>query len=260
MAGRKVASSKLRVGYFAQHQVDELELDETPLQHLARLRPDEPPGKLRGRLAAGGIGADIVTTEVGRLSGGQKARLRAAPRHARRAAPDHPRRADQPSRHREPRGAGRGADRVRRRGDPGQPRPAPGRAGRRPAVAGEGRPGARPSTTTWTPTAGMLLAERGGAPVRAREEKPKPRAAAAAPRSRRCAPRSRSARRGSRKLEEMRGDDRRAARQPAALRARRQRGDRDAAEEARRGRGRARARRGAVARRARAARGGGRPV
>jgi ATP-binding cassette subfamily F protein 3 len=74
-SGRKVASSKLRVGYFAQHQVDELELDETPLQHLQRLRPDEPPGKLRGRLAAGGIGADIVATEVGRLSGGQKTRL-----------------------------------------------------------------------------------------------------------------------------------------------------------------------------------------
>ena len=40
ISGRKVASSKLRVGYFAQHQVDELELDETPLQHLARLRPE----------------------------------------------------------------------------------------------------------------------------------------------------------------------------------------------------------------------------
>ena len=75
MSGRKIASSKLRVGYFAQHQVDELELDETPLQHLARLRPDEPPGKLRARLAAGGLGADVATTEVGRLSGGQKARL-----------------------------------------------------------------------------------------------------------------------------------------------------------------------------------------
>ncbi len=75
IAGRKLASSKLRVGYFAQHQVDELELDETPLQHLQRLRPDEAPGKLRGRLAAGGIGADIVTTETGRLSGGQKSRL-----------------------------------------------------------------------------------------------------------------------------------------------------------------------------------------
>ena len=75
MHGRKVASSKLRVGYFAQHQVDELDLDETPLQHIARLRPDEPPAKQRSRLAMGGLGADIATTEVGRLSGGQKARL-----------------------------------------------------------------------------------------------------------------------------------------------------------------------------------------
>ena len=75
MTGRKLASSKLRVGYFAQHQVDELVLDETPLQHVQARRPDENPGKLRARLAAGGIGADIATTEVGRLSGGQKSRL-----------------------------------------------------------------------------------------------------------------------------------------------------------------------------------------
>ncbi|MFO1143706.1 MAG: ABC-F family ATP-binding cassette domain-containing protein [Amaricoccus sp.] len=75
MSGRKLASSKLRVGYFAQHQVDELVLDETPIQHVARMRPEEPPGKLRGRLAAGGIGADIAGTETGRLSGGQKSRL-----------------------------------------------------------------------------------------------------------------------------------------------------------------------------------------
>jgi ATP-binding cassette subfamily F protein 3 len=75
MAGRKVASAKLRVGYFAQHQVDELEVDETPLQHVQRRRPGEPPGKLRARLAAGGLGADVAVTEVARLSGGQKARL-----------------------------------------------------------------------------------------------------------------------------------------------------------------------------------------
>ena len=75
MHGRKHASSKLRVGYFAQHQVDELTLDETPLQHIASIRPEEPPAKQRARLAAGGLGADIATTEVRRLSGGQKARL-----------------------------------------------------------------------------------------------------------------------------------------------------------------------------------------
>ncbi|MEM8570825.1 MAG: ATP-binding cassette domain-containing protein [Pseudomonadota bacterium] len=74
-AGRMVASSKLRVGYFAQHQVDELRIEETPLQHLQRLRPEEPPAKLRARLASGGLGPDTATTEVGRLSGGQKARL-----------------------------------------------------------------------------------------------------------------------------------------------------------------------------------------
>lgn len=75
IAGRVIAAPKLRIGYFAQHQVDELDIDATPLGHLQRLRPAEPPAKLRARLAAGGIGAEIVTTEVGRLSGGQKARL-----------------------------------------------------------------------------------------------------------------------------------------------------------------------------------------
>jgi ATP-binding cassette, subfamily F, member 3 len=75
LAGRVVTAPKLRIGYFAQHQVDELDLDATPLAHLQRLRPDEAPGKLRARLASGGIGAEIATTEVARLSGGQKARL-----------------------------------------------------------------------------------------------------------------------------------------------------------------------------------------
>jgi len=75
MSGEKYASSKLRVGFFAQHQVDELELDETPIQHIHRLRPKELAGRIRSRLAAGGMNADIVDTKVGRLSGGQKARL-----------------------------------------------------------------------------------------------------------------------------------------------------------------------------------------
>jgi len=75
MSGTKHASSKLRVGFFAQHQVDELDLDETPIQHVHRLRPKELAGKIRSRLAAGGLGADVVETKVGQLSGGQKARL-----------------------------------------------------------------------------------------------------------------------------------------------------------------------------------------
>jgi ATP-binding cassette subfamily F protein 3 len=73
--GRKTASNKLRIGFFAQHQVDELFIDETPLQHLQRLRPEEHQSKLRARLAGFGLQAAQAETEVGRLSGGQKARL-----------------------------------------------------------------------------------------------------------------------------------------------------------------------------------------
>ncbi|MEW2917057.1 ABC-F family ATP-binding cassette domain-containing protein [Ruegeria sp. ANG10] len=75
MAGKMTRSNKLRIGYFAQHQVDELHVDETPLDHLRRLRPDEAPGKWRSRLAGFGMNADQAETLVGRLSGGQKARL-----------------------------------------------------------------------------------------------------------------------------------------------------------------------------------------
>ena len=73
--GRMTVASKLRIGYFAQHQVDELHVDETPLQHIRRERPDEAQAKLRARLAGFGLGADQAETQVGRLSGGQKARL-----------------------------------------------------------------------------------------------------------------------------------------------------------------------------------------
>ncbi|WP_431299676.1 ABC-F family ATP-binding cassette domain-containing protein [Tabrizicola sp. BL-A-41-H6] len=73
--GKITRSSKLRIGYFAQHQVDELHIDETPLQHIMRLRPAEGQARLRARLAGFGLMADQAETAVGRLSGGQKARL-----------------------------------------------------------------------------------------------------------------------------------------------------------------------------------------
>ncbi len=75
MSGSMVTSSKLRIGFFAQHQVDELRVEETPLQHLLRERPEEGQAKLRARLAGFGLMAAQAETEVGRLSGGQKARL-----------------------------------------------------------------------------------------------------------------------------------------------------------------------------------------
>ncbi|MFZ5709139.1 MAG: ABC-F family ATP-binding cassette domain-containing protein [Pseudomonadota bacterium] len=73
--GKITRSSKLRIGYFAQHQVDELHLDETPLQHVRRMHPDEGEAKLRARLAGFGLMAEQAETVVARLSGGQKARL-----------------------------------------------------------------------------------------------------------------------------------------------------------------------------------------
>ena len=75
MEGTIAQSSKLRVGYFAQHQVDELSLDETPLDHVRRLRPDEALARLRARLAGFGLMEAQAETRVRALSGGQKARL-----------------------------------------------------------------------------------------------------------------------------------------------------------------------------------------
>ncbi|MEE9389374.1 MAG: ABC-F family ATP-binding cassette domain-containing protein [Paracoccaceae bacterium] len=75
LEGNITNANKLRVGYFAQHQVDELHTDETPIEHIRRLRPNELPGKHRSRLGGFGIGAEQAETLVGRLSGGQKARL-----------------------------------------------------------------------------------------------------------------------------------------------------------------------------------------
>jgi len=68
-------AGKLRVGYFAQHQVDELELDDTPLDHVRRVWPDEAPARLRARLAGFGLMEAQAETPVAKLSGGQKARL-----------------------------------------------------------------------------------------------------------------------------------------------------------------------------------------
>ncbi len=75
LVGQLVQSSKLRIGYFAQHQVDELYVDETPIDHVRRLRPSKTPAQLRAILGGFGIGAEQAETLVGRLSGGQKARL-----------------------------------------------------------------------------------------------------------------------------------------------------------------------------------------
>ena len=74
-AGAIVASSKLRVGYFAQHQIEELIADETPLQHMQSLLPEASPGEVRGQLGRFGFSGDKVNVAVRQLSGGERARL-----------------------------------------------------------------------------------------------------------------------------------------------------------------------------------------
>jgi ATP-binding cassette subfamily F protein 3 len=75
MSGSIVASGKLQVGYFAQHQIEELVADETPLQHMQRLLPEASPGAVRAQLGRFGFSGDKANVEVRALSGGEKARL-----------------------------------------------------------------------------------------------------------------------------------------------------------------------------------------
>ena len=73
--GGIVASGKLRVGYFAQHQIEELVADETPLQHMQSLLLSASPGEVRGQLGRFGFSGDKVNVPVRQLSGGERARL-----------------------------------------------------------------------------------------------------------------------------------------------------------------------------------------
>ncbi len=75
MAGNINKSGKLRIGYFAQHQGDELDLSATPLVELGRLRDHDTEQQLRSQLGRFGFTQQRSETKVGDLSGGEKARL-----------------------------------------------------------------------------------------------------------------------------------------------------------------------------------------
>ncbi len=75
MAGTLRKSGKLRVGYFAQHQTDELDVNATPLQIMDRLAPMTTEEKRRAHLGRFGFQQDKALTMVSALSGGEKARL-----------------------------------------------------------------------------------------------------------------------------------------------------------------------------------------
>src|SRR5712675_136901 len=74
-SGHVTRAEKLSVGYFAQHQVDELNLDGSPYDHVRKLMPDAPETKVRGRTGAIGFSGKAGDTLVKSLSGGEKARL-----------------------------------------------------------------------------------------------------------------------------------------------------------------------------------------
>ena len=75
MAGSMHASGKMRVGYFTQYQVEELDRDATPLQHMTVQMQGATPSAVRAQLGRFGFSGAKATTEVGKLSGGERARL-----------------------------------------------------------------------------------------------------------------------------------------------------------------------------------------
>ncbi|WP_294352153.1 ABC-F family ATP-binding cassette domain-containing protein [uncultured Sphingomonas sp.] len=75
MEGAMQASGKMRVGYFTQYQVEELDRDETPLQHMSSLMEGSTPSAVRAQLGRFGFQGDKAITKVGKLSGGERARL-----------------------------------------------------------------------------------------------------------------------------------------------------------------------------------------
>jgi len=75
MDGEMNASGKMRVGYFTQYQVEELDRSETPLQHMTLLMKGATPAAVRAQLGRFGFSGPKATTEVGKLSGGERARL-----------------------------------------------------------------------------------------------------------------------------------------------------------------------------------------
>ena len=75
LSGELRRGPKLRVGYFAQHQTDELVEQENPIDHMARALPRANPSQVRSQLARFGLDADRAETPIGNLSGGEKARL-----------------------------------------------------------------------------------------------------------------------------------------------------------------------------------------
>jgi ATP-binding cassette subfamily F protein 3 len=73
--GKVTRAARLKIAYFAQHQLDELNAGESVYDHLRRLLPDQPESKVRAAAGALGFSGQTADTKVENLSGGEKARL-----------------------------------------------------------------------------------------------------------------------------------------------------------------------------------------
>jgi ATP-binding cassette subfamily F protein 3 len=74
-AGKRSTAQNLRLGYFAQHQVEQLREEYSPLWHLRQIEPDVREQELRDFLGGFDFRGDMASSAVGRFSGGEKARL-----------------------------------------------------------------------------------------------------------------------------------------------------------------------------------------
>ena len=75
LGGERLEGKGLKVGYFAQHQVEQLRPDESPLQQLTRLDPGSREQDLRNYLGSFDFRCDMATQACGNFSGGEKSRL-----------------------------------------------------------------------------------------------------------------------------------------------------------------------------------------
>lgn len=75
LSGNVIRAPKLVCGYFAQHQLDELDGALTPVELLSRMRPRLAGSELRTKLGGFGLSGDKALTKIGELSGGERARL-----------------------------------------------------------------------------------------------------------------------------------------------------------------------------------------
>jgi ATP-binding cassette subfamily F protein 3 len=75
MSGERTEPQDVRIGYFAQHQLEQLDADASPLQHLQRLDPRAREQDLRNFVGGFGFSGDAAVGSVDVFSGGEKARL-----------------------------------------------------------------------------------------------------------------------------------------------------------------------------------------